>query len=253
MQLDAADEKNRKGSELPIRQDLAADLRAWLADMLKSLQDGARLAGEPIPMALPPATPLFYVPTGLRRILGRDLVAAGLARLVKDQKTGKTRIDTSDERGRTIDVHALRHTFASLLSKGGVAPRTAQAAMRHSDIKLTMQTYTDPKLLDVRGALDVLPALPLGEGLQQHVAKATGTDLTALAPVIAPQGGKMTANMATSDHSHPGRDNRREAAIGSKMLDFGKKKGSWSTNDHEPENGPETIRTSDLVLIRDAL
>jgi len=31
--------------------------------------------------------------------------------------------------------------------------------MRHSDIRLTMETYTDPKLLDVAGALDSLPAL----------------------------------------------------------------------------------------------
>jgi len=33
--------------------------------------------------------------------------------------------------------------------------------MRHSEIELTMGVYTDPRLLDVRGALDVLPALPL--------------------------------------------------------------------------------------------
>ena len=34
----------------------------------------------------------------------------------------------------------------------------AQAMMRHSDIKLTMGVYTDPALLDVRDALDRLPA-----------------------------------------------------------------------------------------------
>ena len=33
--------------------------------------------------------------------------------------------------------------------------------MRHSDIRLTMGVYTDPKLLDVRGAVEALPALPL--------------------------------------------------------------------------------------------
>jgi len=35
--------------------------------------------------------------------------------------------------------------------KGGLTPRTAQAAMRHSTIDLTMNVYTDPKLLDVAG------------------------------------------------------------------------------------------------------
>ena len=35
--------------------------------------------------------------------------------------------------------------------------------MRHSKIDLTMNVYTDPKLLDVAGAMEALPALPLGE------------------------------------------------------------------------------------------
>ena len=86
-------------------------------------------------------------------------------------------IDKRDDRGRTLDVHALRTTFGTLLSKGGVAPRTAQAAMRHSDIKLTMGVYTDPKLLDVRGALDALPTLALqGDQASGEAVQATGTD-----------------------------------------------------------------------------
>jgi len=43
--------------------------------------------------------------------------------------------DKRDERGRTVDVHALRHTFGTLLSKGWGAPRTAQAAMRQADLR----------------------------------------------------------------------------------------------------------------------
>ena len=42
-----------------------------------------------------------------------------------------------------------------------MAPRTARAAMRHSDIQLTTGIYSDPRLLDVRGALDSLPTLRL--------------------------------------------------------------------------------------------
>jgi integrase len=53
----------------------------------------------------------------------------------------------------------LRHTFGTHLSKNGVAPRTAQAAMRHSSLDLTMNVYTDPTLLDVAGAVDALPQL----------------------------------------------------------------------------------------------
>lgn len=48
--------------------------------------------------------------------------------------------------------------------------------MRHSDIKLTMGVYTDPKLLDVARALDSLPTLPLNEQPQASEMKATGTN-----------------------------------------------------------------------------
>jgi integrase len=166
--LDAADEKNRQGSTIPLRANLAADLRAWVADKAKAVQNAAGnaptlsldpkpgrigrdsrgLGGQrclPLPTvpALPADAPLFNVPAALVKILDRDLKAAGIPKV--------------DERGRTVDVHALRHTFGTLLSKGGVTPRTAQAAMRHSTINLTMNTYTDPKLLDVAGAMEALP------------------------------------------------------------------------------------------------
>ncbi len=118
-------------------------------------------------------------PDGLARILDRDLVAAGIARLVKDAD-GKTRIDKRDDRDRTIDVHALRSTFGTHLSKGGVAPRTAQAAMRHGTLELTVQTYTDARLLDVAAAMNVLPDLPLSADPDTRRQRATGTtDTTA--------------------------------------------------------------------------
>jgi hypothetical protein len=55
---------------------------------------------------------LFTVPRELVKILNRDLKLAGISK--------------RDDRGRTIGVHALRTTFGTLLSKGGVAPRAAQ-------------------------------------------------------------------------------------------------------------------------------
>jgi hypothetical protein len=67
--------------------------------------------------------------------------------------------------------------------------------MRHSKIDLTMNVYTDPKLLDVAGAMEALPSLPLGEGTQgQAIAvSATGTDDSTpspLVPVLVPTAGK---------------------------------------------------------------
>jgi integrase len=140
LHLDAADEKSREGNTVALRGDLAADLRAWL---------GHTSCTEP-------TAPLFVVPAGFLRILDRDLKAAGIPK--------------RDDRGRTVDVHALRTTFGTLLSKAGVSPRTAQQAMRHSDIKLTMGVYTDPRLLDTRGAVEKLPTLPVQNSVAPPVA-----------------------------------------------------------------------------------
>jgi len=127
-QLNPGDEKNGEGNALPLRADLLADLLAWTENR-------------------PSDSRVFKVPAKLIKLLNLDLKLAGIAK--------------RDSRGRTVDVHSLRHSFATHLSAGNVAPSTAQAAMRHSDLKLTMNTYTDPKLLAVREALNVLPALRL--------------------------------------------------------------------------------------------
>ena len=195
-ELHAADEKNRQGSQIAIRDDLAADLRHWLAGKLESPQSAMRgrgkiLSMQPTLAKLPVATKLFTIPGQLVKILDRDLKAAGIAK--------------ADERGRTLDVHALRHSFGTLLSRGGVAPRTAQSAMRHSSIDLTMNVYTDPKLLDVHGALDSLPSLPLSSNPNKppETVRATGTnDLgqSPFAPAFAPTVGKPGQTV-----SHPGK------------------------------------------------
>jgi hypothetical protein len=86
------------------------------------------------------------------------------------------------------------------LSKGVVSPRTTQEAMRHSDMNLTMNTHTNPKQLDMVGALESLPALPwrLGAAQFEHgriTISATGTDdstASPLAPTSAKRGRLQT-------------------------------------------------------------
>lgn len=112
IQLERRNEKSGAGSTLPLRADLADELRQWIGDN-----------------GLLPGDQLFNVPARLVRILPRDFRDAGTPK--------------KDDRGRVLDVHA---------------PRTAQAAMRHSDTKLTMGVYTDPRFLEVRNAIDRLPA-----------------------------------------------------------------------------------------------
>lgn len=210
--LEAADEKNREGSGIPLRSDLAEDLRRWLAEKLEMIQANAGYLGNTIPARLPADTLLFKVPAGLIRILNRDLKLAGISK--------------RDERGRTVDVHALRHTFGTHLSKGGVAPRTAQAAMRHSSIDLTMNVYTDPRLLDVAGAMEALPRLPLDEG-NRNREQATGTAgaESPLAPMLAPKSGKSSKSGSTADKRPTDRPTRnRQATDRRRKCLYGQKK-----------------------------
>ena len=93
--LHAADVKNRQGSTLPLSTDLASELRESISEKRECFRERPDAFGR---------EPLFVVANSLGKIRNRDLMAAG--------------IDKADERGRTIDVHALRHTFGTLLSRG---------------------------------------------------------------------------------------------------------------------------------------
>jgi integrase len=78
VELDAADEKNREGNAVPIRADLADDLRSWLADRLAKLRDDARLQSfASIPSCLLPDTTLFDARVSVRTF-DRDLRLAGI-------------------------------------------------------------------------------------------------------------------------------------------------------------------------------
>jgi hypothetical protein len=80
-----------------------------------------------------------------------------------------------DDAGRRADLHALRHSYGTLLSKGGVSPREVMSLMRHTDLRLTMKVYTDPHIFDLAGAVEKLP-ITLGTANEAQAAQATGTD-----------------------------------------------------------------------------
>ena len=125
--LYANDAKSGKAANIPLRADVVAKLRTYLASWCD----------------LPLDEKLFKTPPTIR-VFDADIQAAGIPK--------------KDARGWIVDIHALRHTFGTHLSAAGVHPRTAMAAMRHSRIELTMNYYTDPVLLDVAGAVEALPA-----------------------------------------------------------------------------------------------
>ena len=193
--LDAANEKNREGNSLPLRADLAAELREWLSERLAARRNAARhsatvsfevgaarlqgnVSDNEREIELSPDELLFKVPSSLLRVLDRDLKAAGIAK--------------RDDRGRTLDIHALRHTFGTHLSLAGVPLRTAQAAMRHSSPVLTANVYTDPRLLDIHGAVESLPALTSTGATHDGSGKQRATNTAddrppKLAPLLAPK------------------------------------------------------------------
>lgn len=72
-------------------------------------------------------------------------------------------IERHDARGLKLDMHALRHTFASRLARAGVPLQKAQRLLGHSDPKLTAAIYTHLETEDLRDAVDALPALEAAE------------------------------------------------------------------------------------------
>ncbi len=123
------------------------ELRAELADALKQYRP---IDSKPSDWAFRGHVPRVH-------LIKRDLAAAG--------------IPFEDANGRRIDLHALRHTFITLLSASGVAPRVAMALARHSDLKLTMRVYTDADRLGLDHATALLPSFGIGKRAAQGAAQ----------------------------------------------------------------------------------
>lgn len=67
-------------------------------------------------------------------------------------------IPAISETGEKLDIHALRHTFASELGRAGVGLTQAQTLLGHSDPKLTAAIYTHLGAEDLREAVERLRA-----------------------------------------------------------------------------------------------
>ncbi len=120
----ASTTKNHKAEPLWLNQELADELKK----LVRPDENGGASVFERIPRM---------------EQFKRDLKAAG--------------IPYKDEQGRVADFHALRHTLATNLADAGVHPVIAKAIMRHSDIGLTMGTYTHTSALALAEAVEKLP------------------------------------------------------------------------------------------------
>ncbi len=127
----AANSKHRRDETVFLKLEMAALL-------------SQRTAGRTV------GAPLFNPPcrTNLAKMLRADLREAG--------------ISYQDDQGRYLDFHSFRHTFGTWLTRTGVHPKVAQIIMRHSDINLTMNTYTHVLREHETRAIEGLPDLGTG-------------------------------------------------------------------------------------------
>jgi integrase len=129
LRIEAAKTKNRKADVLPMRPDLVLSVKEWVSE--HSIHSHERI--------------FRFNKHTIREVFYKDLAAAGIERQNSD--------------GRSLDVHALRKTFGTMLAKAGVPLTTTQRLMRHYSPVLTAKLYIDVDPVDMMQALEQLPAL----------------------------------------------------------------------------------------------
>jgi len=172
--VEAAYSKHRRRDILPLRPDLAAIIKEYLA--------GGGAPGKPL-------WPGTWSKKASAKMLRIDLSAAG--------------IPYRNEAGLVFDFHALRHQFISNLARAGAHPKEAQTLARHSTITLTMDRYTHLGMYDMVGALAKLPAITVtGGDSEVGITRATGTDGPLPAgsevPTVVPRGAENGAILPAS-------------------------------------------------------
>ena len=60
-----------------------------------------------------------------------------------------------------VTPHVCRHTYCTNMAKAGTNPKTLQYLMGHSDISITLNTYTHLGLLDAKEELDRITSMEL--------------------------------------------------------------------------------------------
>jgi integrase len=86
-------------------------------------------------------------------------------------------IEYGDQAIGYADLHAQRKTLSTMLAAHGMSQRLRQAHLRHTDPRLTDNTYMDERLLPVADALAKVPPIPehVQAEPQTLTMRATGT------------------------------------------------------------------------------
>jgi integrase len=78
--------------------------------------------------------------------------------MVRREQTGK-------EHHEGLDFHDLRRNTGTGLVAAGVDPKTAQAVLGHSDVRLTLDLYVQAVSEQQKAAADLMGAKLLGSGV----------------------------------------------------------------------------------------
>ncbi len=81
-----------------------------------------------------------------------------------DEILVEAEITRKDEDGRVVNVHALRHTFATRFARAGVPLQQAAYLTGHKTLSVLMQIYTHLQADDVRAAVSKLSLGPAKVG-----------------------------------------------------------------------------------------
>jgi Phage integrase family len=66
-------------------------------------------------------------------------------------------VSYKDALGRQADFHAIRRSLNTHLAQNGVDAHTRKEIMRHSELRLTLDVYTDASALPTAAAMEKLP------------------------------------------------------------------------------------------------
>ena len=144
LELAAKNEKSRRGAQIPLRSDVASELREYIREKRNHWDMGRRGTAREVATTWD-TLPLFDVPAKMTKGFDADLRAAGIPK--------------RNSLGHVLDIHSLRHTFCTMLAMAGVPLQLAQKAMRHSTPVLTANAYTHLGRADIADAVNRTPAV----------------------------------------------------------------------------------------------
>ncbi len=238
--VEAAYSKRKRCDVQPIRADLAAMLRRWVA---------SKPAGEPV-------CPLPDGKAGL--LLKADLATARTAWIAeartpqdREERHASDYLRHTDSSGRVVDFHGLRVHFVSRVVEAGANVKEAMELARHSDPKLTLKTYARVGLHSLTRVLDAMPKADARPERETESLRATGTDDHAGSCSIAtthsgPQSLRGTGKVSAAGRGEP-TDSGPDRG-GSKPLQFEALRDPARLGAGSSENAPRRTRTFDPLI-----